>query len=118
MSIDTAKAKIIRALDGIDIESIDDAKMIRPEGNLLSFEGMSKNGFAIREYVFGLYVSKKILDKKTDRLYPLLDSINTKIEEEAIKGPYGDEIALRSIRPVGFENGIIEYRCEIRIIEK
>lgn len=118
MSVETAKAKILTALYGIEIESLDDAKSIRPEGNLLSFEGMAKEGFAIREYIFGLYVSKKILDAKTDRIYPLLDTIDTKIEEEARKGPCGDEIRLKSIYPVGFDKGIIEYRCEIRVIEK
>ncbi|MCK9372579.1 MAG: hypothetical protein M0P91_05235 [Sulfuricurvum sp.] len=118
MSVETAKEKILTALSGLDIDSIDDSKLIRPEGNLLSFEGMAKEGFAIREYIFGLYVSKKILDAKTNRIYPLLDSIDTKIEDEARKGPYGDEIRLKSIYPVGFDNGIIEYRCEIRVIEK
>lgn len=118
MSVETAKAKILKALEGIDIDSLDDAKSIRSEGNLLAFEGMGKKGFAIREYIFALYVSKKILDRKTDRIYPLLDLINTKIEDEARLGPYGDEIALQSIRAIGFENGIIEYRCEIHVIEK
>ncbi|MDD5212412.1 MAG: hypothetical protein PHV62_08340 [Sulfuricurvum sp.] len=118
MSIDTAKAKILKALQGMDIDCVDNAKMIRPEGLLLSFEGMAKDGFSSQEYIFGLYVSKKILNKKTESIYVQLDSINTKIVDEARISHFGDEIALKSIYPVGFDNGIIEYRCEIRIIEK
>ncbi|MCX6062233.1 MAG: hypothetical protein NT103_08300 [Campylobacterales bacterium] len=117
MSIGTAKAKILSALPGMKIDCIDDTTTIHPEGLLLSFEGMDKEGFAKNGYLFGLYVSKKILNKNTASIYSILDDIDEKILIEARKGPYGDEISLRSIRPVGFDNGILEYRLEIRVVE-
>lgn len=117
MSVETAKAKILSALAGLHIDSIDDAKTIRPEGMLLSFEGMRREGFSGGDYTFGLYVSKKILNKKTDTIYMTLDQIAQMIIVEAQKGPRGNEIALRSILPSGFDNGILEYRIEIHIIE-
>lgn len=117
MSVETAQAKILSALSGLHIDCLDDAKTIRPEGMLLSFEGMRREGFSGGEYTFGLYVSKKILNKKTQTIYTDLDTIAQKIVVEAQKGPRGNEIALRSILPNGFDNGILEYRVEIHVIE-
>lgn len=117
MSIGTAQAKILAALSGLSIDCIDDAKTIRPEGMLLSFEGMHREGFSGGEYTFGLYVSKKILNKKTETIYSDLDEIAQKIVIEAQKSPRGNEIALKNIRAIGFDNGILEYRVEIHILE-
>lgn len=117
MGIGTAQTKILNALSGFHIDCIDDAKTIRTEGMLLSFEGMGRENFSGGEYIFGLYVSKKILNKKTETIYDDLDAIAQKIVVEAQKGSRGNEIALKSIRPIGFDNGILEYRVEIHIIE-
>lgn len=117
MSIITAEETILTALQGLDIDLIDDIKTPRIEGNTLSFEGMRKTGFAIRGYVFGLYVKMKIMDRKNVRIYSVLDDIESKITERA-RYLQADEISMKSILPVEVENGVVTYRCEIHVTQK
>lgn len=115
MLISNAQARILDALSGMDIDCIDDAKAIRPEGLLLSFEGMNVTGFNPEEFVFGLYISKKILNKKTQSIYAEIDSICEKILEYSVLLEDEDAIKVRSVTPVSFENGILEYRIGITV---
>lgn len=117
MGISTAKQKILTALNTLEIDCVDDAKVIRPEGLLLSFERMNKLDFSGAEFIFGLYLSKKVLNRKSDNLYDEIDTINKLIVTEAQKGVRGDEISLTTISFIGFENGILEYRMEIHVKE-
>lgn len=117
MGIETAKQKILTALNTLQIDCVDDAKTIRPEGLLLSFERMICSDFSTSEYVFGLYLSKKVLNRKSESLYNEMDTIKELIIDEAKKGVRGDEISLSSISFVGFDNGILEYRIEIHVKE-
>jgi len=115
MFIGDAQARILDALSGMDIDCIDDAKTIRPEGLLLSFEGMNNSGFNPEEFMFGLYISKKILNKKTQSIYAEIDSICEKILEYSVLLEDEDAIKVRSVTPVSFDNGILEYRIGITV---
>ncbi len=115
MTIADAKTIVLDALIGMDIESIDDTTSPRAEGLLLSFEGFAKEGLDPEVFTFGLYVSKKILNKQTQSIYGVLDQIALAIIEHAVKLGSEYAITIRSITPVAFENGILEYRVEIKV---
>lgn len=115
MFIGDAQARILTALSGMKIVCLDDADTIRPEGLLLSFEGMNNSGFNPEEFMFGLYISKKILNKKTQSIYADIDSISKKILEYSVLVEDEDAIKVRSVTPVSFENGILEYRIGITV---
>jgi hypothetical protein len=115
MTIADAKTRVLEALDGMDVESVDDTTSPRAEGLLLSFEGFSMEGFDPEVYIFGLYVSRKILNKQTQSIYGTIDLIVRKILEHAVALNQEDAIAVKSIVPVAFENGILEYRVEIKV---
>lgn len=99
----------------MDIDCIDDVKTVRTEGLLLSFEGMNNSGFNPEEFMFGLYISKKILNKKTQSIYVDIDSICEKILEYSVFIEDEDAIKVRSVTPVSFDNGILEYRIGITV---
>lgn len=118
MSIETAKQKIIDALDPIEMEGIDNPKKIRTEGNLLVFEGLKVVSHVDTIYRFGFYVSKKVLNQKTETVYGLLDSVREKMKDAKLAAPGGERAELMEIEPISFENGVLEYRCGIEIQER
>lgn len=115
MNIHEAQQRILDALNGLPVETIDNPKEIRPEGLLLSFEGYANTGFNPEEFTFGLYVSKKILNKQTKTIYQDLMEIANKVLEHAVLLDREDSIMIRSVKPVSFENGLLEYRIGITV---
>jgi hypothetical protein len=116
MSIQTAQQKILDTLPDMDIDVIDDAKMIRMEGNLLVFEG-SEPEKTKTIFVFGLYIAKKILNKNTSIIYADLDNVEMEITKNDLESNFNESIEIRSITQNGFQDGILEYRCEIAVTE-
>jgi len=116
MNIKEAQKQILDALDGMDIDTIDSDKTPRAEGLLLSFEGYAKEGYETEVHIFGLYVSKKILNKQTQTIYQLLDLIAQKIIEYAAETlDCEDAIQIKTVKPFSFENGLLEYRIGISV---
>lgn len=115
MKIEDAQQRILDALNGMDVETLDSDKSPKIEGLWLSFEGYAGRGYDPEEYVFGLYVSKKILNKQTQTIYQQLDAIASKVLEHAAALDREDSIQIKSAKPVSFDNGILEYRLGITV---
>lgn len=118
MSIQTAQQRIVNTLPELTIETIDNksAVMIRPEGNLLVLE--RRRPEKTKEiFTFGLYVAKKILNNDTSRIYTDLDYIVEGIESAGMGSAFDEDIGVTFVEQAGFENGILEYRCEIYVTE-
>lgn len=118
MSIETAQQTIVDALPDLVIDLIDDKNFtqIKAEGNLLVYEG-GTHQTPEDTYVFGLYVAKKVLDKRTSRIYADLDYIRTQMIKAGLNAPFGDDAGINRVDPNGLENGILEYRCELFVTE-
>lgn len=116
MSIATAQARITAALGELSMESIDDASTVRAEGNLLVFEGCEV-GNVETTYEFGLYIAKKVLNKKTSVIYADIDYVIETIARASKTVPLHNAMSVRSVSAVGFENGVLEYRCAISVTE-
>lgn len=115
MNIIEAQQRILDALEGLKIDTIDQMKEVRLEGMMLSFEGYLKTGLEPETFTFGLYVSKKILNKKTNTIYTDLIDIADRILEYDVSLDQEDSIVIRSIEPTSFKDGILEYRVGIYI---
>lgn len=118
MSVSSAKETVIQALHPLPIVGIDHPKIVRAEGNLLVFEGLSVINPVDTLYRFGLYVSKKVLNQKTETIYDLLDVIREKMKAAKLAAPSGDRTELMRIEPFDFSNGVLEYRCLIEVQER
>lgn len=116
MSVSTAQARVMAILAEADIVSIDDKNTIMPEGNLLVLEGIALTKVQAT-YTFGLYVAKKVLNKNTASIYGALEYIVKQMVQAELDSIGDDSAGIRSVLPNGFENGILEYRCEVYVTE-
>lgn len=117
MSIETAQQRVVELLPNLDVDLFDNAKQIRPEGNLLVLEGITVTDMTETTYVFGLYVAKKVLNKDSTTIYGDLNYIAETMQRARLDSQGYESAGLRGVLQNGFENGILEYRCELFVTE-